>query len=53
MPGSPPLARTERLGVAGVSHGPWSQNVALTALAALTEEVHRGGEFPEATRKLN
>jgi 2-methylisocitrate lyase-like PEP mutase family enzyme len=53
VPGSLQLARTERVGVADVSHAPWSQNVALTALAALTEEVHRGGEFPEATRKLN
>ena len=33
VPGSLSLATLQRLGVARVSYGPWSQNVALTALA--------------------
>jgi 2-methylisocitrate lyase-like PEP mutase family enzyme len=53
VPGSLPLATLERLGVARVSYGPWSQNVALTALAALAEAVYGGGALPEGTRKLN
>ena len=53
IPGSLPLARLQELGVARVSYGPWSQNVALTALARLAEDVHAGGGLPEGTRKLN
>jgi len=53
VPGSLPLARLQELGVARVSFGPWSQNVALTALAQLAESVHSGGMLPEGTRKLN
>lgn len=52
-PGSLPLQTLQRLGVARVSFGPWSQNVALTALAELTESVLAGGALPEGTRKLN
>lgn len=52
-PGSVPLARLQELGVARVSYGPWSQNVALTALAALTEDVLSGGGLPAGTRRLN
>ena len=52
-PGSLPLETLQRLGVARVSYGPWSQNVALTALADLTAAVHAGGGLPEGTRKLN
>jgi 2-methylisocitrate lyase-like PEP mutase family enzyme len=51
-PGSVPLATMARLGVARVSYGPWSQRVALTALAALVESVHAGGGLPEGTRLL-
>ena len=43
----------EQLGVARVSFGPISQNVALTALQELVEEVHRGGTAPATTRRLN
>lgn len=39
IPGTPPLHRLEELGVARVSFGPMSQNVALTALQELTEGV--------------
>ena len=53
VPGSLPLATLQELGVARVSYGPWSQNVALTALAALAEDVYAGGGLPEGTRKLN
>ncbi len=52
-PGVLPLDTLQRLGVARVSYGPWSQNVALTALAELTEAVLAGGALPEGTRKLN
>lgn len=53
VPGSLPLTRMQELGVARVSFGPWSQNVALTALAQLAENAHAGGGLPEGTRKLN
>ena len=53
VPGLPPLARLEELGVARVSYGPMSQNVALTALQELVEEVHRGGGVPPTMRALN
>jgi 2-methylisocitrate lyase-like PEP mutase family enzyme len=53
VPGALDLATMQRLGVARVSYGPWSQNVALTALARLVEDVHAGGGLPEGTRKLN
>jgi len=53
IPGNPPLARLEELGVARVSYGPLSQNVALTALQRLVEDVHQGGGVPQGTRILN
>jgi len=53
VPGSLSLATLQRLGVARVSYGPWSQNVALTALATLAQDVYAGGALPEGTRKLN
>lgn len=53
VPGSLPLSRMQELGVARVSFGPWSQNVALTALAELAESVYAGGALPAGTRKLN
>ncbi len=53
VPGSLPLDTMARLGVARVSFGPWSQNVALTALEDLTASVHAGGALPEGTRRLN
>ena len=53
VPGSLPSARLQELGVARLSFGPWSQNVALTALAQLAESVQSGGMLPEGTRKLN
>ncbi|MCB0894041.1 MAG: isocitrate lyase/phosphoenolpyruvate mutase family protein [Nocardioidaceae bacterium] len=53
IPGVPSLARLEELSVARVSYGPMSQNVALTALQELVEEVHRGGGVPPTMRILN
>ena len=53
IPGNPPAARLEELGVARVSFGPLSQNVALTALQELVEEAHRGGGVPRNLRILN
>lgn len=53
IPGSIDLATAQRLGVSRVSYGPWSQNVALTALADLAESVYAGGGLPSDTRKLN
>jgi 2-methylisocitrate lyase-like PEP mutase family enzyme len=53
IPGSIDLAAAQRLGVARVSYGPWSQNVAPTALAELAEDVYAGGGLPGDTRKLN
>lgn len=53
IPGMPSLARLEELGVARVSYGPMAQNVALTALQELVEDVHRGGGVPPTMRILN
>lgn len=53
IPGNPPLARLQELGVARVSYGPMPQNVALTALQELAEEVQRGGGVPDTMRRLN
>ena len=53
IPGVPSLARLQELGVARVSYGPMSQNVALTALQELVEDVHRGGGVPSTMRILN
>jgi 2-methylisocitrate lyase-like PEP mutase family enzyme len=54
IPGTPSLARLEELGVARVSFGPMSQNVALTALQELTEGVNERGEgVPSSMRLLN
>jgi 2-methylisocitrate lyase-like PEP mutase family enzyme len=54
IPGTPPLDRLEQLGVARVSFGPMSQNVALTALQELTEGVvERGEGVPPTMRILN
>jgi 2-methylisocitrate lyase-like PEP mutase family enzyme len=53
IPGTPSLARQAELGVARVSFGPMSQNVALTALAKLVESVQAGGGVPDDMRLLN
>ena len=53
IPGNPPAERLAELGVARVSFGPLSQNVALTALQELTEEALRGGGVGPNLRLLN
>ena len=53
IPGTPSLARQAELGVARVSFGPLSQNVALTALAKLVEGVQQGEGVPADLRILN
>lgn len=53
VPGTLPLEQLERLGVARISYGPWSQRVALTALGDLAADVIAGGALPEGTRPLN
>jgi 2-methylisocitrate lyase-like PEP mutase family enzyme len=53
IPGTPSLAWQQEHGVARVSYGPMSQNVALTALQELAEDVQRGGGVPSTMRMLN
>ena len=53
VPGGIPLETMARLGVARVSFGPWSQNVALTAYADLVASAVHGGGVPDGTRRLN
>ena len=53
IPGLPPRDWQQEHGVARTSYGPLSQNVALTALQELVEEVHRGGGVPSNLRILN
>jgi 2-methylisocitrate lyase-like PEP mutase family enzyme len=52
IPGNPPLARLEELGVARVSFGPLSLNVALTALQELVERTQQGQGVPDTMRLL-
>jgi 2-methylisocitrate lyase-like PEP mutase family enzyme len=53
VPGSPPPARLQELGVARVSYGPWTQRVALTALREAALELYAGGALPQGTQQLN
>lgn len=53
IPGTPSRDWQEAHGVARTSYGPMSQNVALTSLQMLTEDVARGGGVPEWMRILN
>ena len=52
-PGSLSPTDLQELGVARVSLGPWSQRVALTALADAGAAMLAGGAFPEGVRPLN
>ena len=52
IPGNPPLAKLEALGVARVSFGPLSLNVTLTALQELVERSQRGEGVPDNMRLL-
>ena len=53
VPGTPSPADQQAAGVARISYGPWTQRVALTALADLTADLLGGGALPEGTRPLN
>lgn len=53
VPGSLPPARLQQLGVARISYGPWTQRVALTALADTAASLLAGGQLPANTRPLN
>lgn len=53
VPGSLAPAKLQELGVARISYGPWTQRVALTALADAAAELLAGGALPEGTRALN
>jgi 2-methylisocitrate lyase-like PEP mutase family enzyme len=54
VPGrSLPARELQELGVARVSTGPFTQQVALTALQDATAAVVAGGVLPENTRRLN
>jgi 2-methylisocitrate lyase-like PEP mutase family enzyme len=50
---SPSVRELEELGVARVSAGPFTQNVALTALQAAAADLVGGGTLPPGTRRLN
>jgi 2-methylisocitrate lyase-like PEP mutase family enzyme len=52
-PGALPLPELQSLGVARVSVGPWSQRLALTALADAGAAMLAGGSFPDGVRVLN
>jgi 2-methylisocitrate lyase-like PEP mutase family enzyme len=51
--GALPLPELQAMGVARVSVGPWSQRLALTALADAGGAMLSGGSFPEGVRPLN
>ena len=51
-PARPSPGWQQEHGVARTSYGPMSQNVALTALQELVEDVHRGGGVPSTMRLL-
>ena len=53
VPGSLPPVRLQELGVARISYGPWTQRVALTALADTAARLLAGGQLPDGTRPLN
>lgn len=53
VPGSLSVAELTQLGVARISYGPFTQRVALTALADLGTDLYAGGVIPERTRALN
>jgi 2-methylisocitrate lyase-like PEP mutase family enzyme len=53
VPGSLPQPELEALGVARISYGPWTQRVALTALADAGADLFAGGALPEGVKPLN
>lgn len=53
VPGAVPLAQMQALGVRRVSTGPWTQRIALTALAEAGAAILAGAGIPDGTRALN
>ncbi|WP_026556904.1 isocitrate lyase/PEP mutase family protein [Arthrobacter sp. 35W] len=53
VPGSLAPSRLQELGIARISYGPWTQRVALTALADAALALLNDGALPEGTRALN
>jgi len=53
VPGSLSPSRLQELGVARISYGPWTQRVALTALADTATALMNDGSLPPNTRALN
>jgi len=51
--GALPLPELQAMGVARISVGPWSQRLALTALADTGAAMLAGGSFPDGIRLLN
>jgi 2-methylisocitrate lyase-like PEP mutase family enzyme len=51
-PGAPALSELAGLGVARVSYGPWTQRLALTALADAGTEILAGGALPGWARPV-
>ncbi len=52
LPGGPPAARLEALGVARVSYGPFPQRVALEALQGMVRAISAGGGLPARVAAL-
>ena len=52
-PGALPPGDLQDLGVARISLGPWSQRIALTALADAGAAILAGGTLPPDVRPLN
>jgi 2-methylisocitrate lyase-like PEP mutase family enzyme len=52
LPGTPPQSELAAAGVARLSFGPWSQRVALTALADTGAELLSGAPLPDGVRAL-
>ena len=53
LPGSAPASSLAGLGVARVSYGPWTQRLALTALAETGAGLLGGADLPDGVRILN
>lgn len=53
LPGALSAAEYEALGVARISYGPMTQNVALTSLKKLAASLYADGVLPADTEKLN
>ncbi len=53
LPGALPASEYERMGVARISYGPWTQRVALQALRDLGASLYGGGVIPEGTPTLS